>query len=1543
MIPPESPSSPPGPSRASDAPRRRVPRPVRIALRVVGGIVAVVVAILLLVVVALAIPGVRESLLARGLDVANDALPGELVAESAWPSWHDLRLDHVVWTADGDTLAEIRHLGLGVAVTPLLRKDVVVTKLELEGVRADVPAIQRAMPPAAPDTTRAAGSSGPPPFPRPGSVPGVPSIAVERLVIGVEAVHLDSAMRIEHLRLRAAADLRAGRAPTVRLDTLTVAAPAQDATLRRLTIDADRHALSGSGDVRVAGWPIGIDLSGTIGDREGTLALRARDLEPEPADSAGLDLDLSWRLDGDAVELETDATVWVPSTPRLARDPALSTLGELGRDYAGPEVRVHGRARVGGPLHASAEVTIPPLDWFDGAHLTARVHPDSGTTAHAEATIRDVRLVADADVAGEARSARAELTVRGTRWTEVLPDSLADTIRAQLDSAAVRLTARADDAGDGPALDVALNARVVTPSGTLDSLAVRVDRAGGATSPVRLRLRAGGFGHGVATAATVTGIPGLDAGPGDPIRARLAPIQVVDAVSRDSLGRSTVVGGLEVPGRPTLTVSGDATRIDVDGLRIDGDYGRIDVTGHAELPGRSELALHLAWPEPPLVVLAAAGSDSLRDALRAAWTAGDPTEVVLDAVATRDATSLSAELSGRLALPGPARFAALLPSANLDGLGPITGTLDASVEQAETMRFRAGIDLGETAWIDTFRIEAHGDTGTVAALDTLAIVIDDLAIRGGARVGDRLDGSLALRLAGLELVRRFVPTLEEDARASLALDVALAGTAEAPDVRAQLDAMANLAGVSAPSIEARARLHEGRLANSRVRLGPIDVGATRIDSVAVAYVPRPDGVGLLEGRMQLDVGALELGLHHEMELASLLDERRPGVVDVVTDSLAFRLLDDELQSQGPFRVTVHPDSGLVAIEDLDLRGSLGMIRGAGSSRPEASDLTLEARLTPERPEAFESVAGVWPSALTLRLDDLSDRELSIDLGAEGLSIGSQQDLTLGLRVRGQEGRLDGSLRVAGADSANPVIDLEADLPATWTRIPFSMTRVDSALDVDLSWNMLPLPSRIDPATIAERYLDGEAPDREPRISGQVHLHGSPANPTVEARTALTFHGWSRLERDVLRASARSDGEGVRIEVALVHDSLQVLTLKGRSGPISVAPGSSLLPEGTPIDLSLATDYIDLDRFAPLLPPSMDVAGTLELDATIKGNMPDLATEGTLDLNSVEVSLSDGSQAIASADIEIRGRTTRPELRGEIRIPQAVIRIPEEQPNLLPAEGTAILWDETTFATADSTAADSTGVGRRDVPPAPFVLPEGTALELAIRIPSRFWIRGRGLDVEMAGDLQVKLEDGMPTPVGSLRPVSGRLQLLGRTFRVQEGSVTFYGQDALDPTLDLGLRLELNDVEVRVSVTGTATAPELALSSTPEMPEGDIFSFLLFGERMDDLDSAQMGLLQDRALDVAQSYAAARLEAELGQRLGVDLVQIDDNSGDGEATTLTVGKYLSPKALVKLEQELGGSGESALHLEYQLIKRLFLETFVSRELSSGAEVSWSKNY
>ena len=76
--------------------------------------------------------------------------------------------------------------------------------------------------------------------------------------------------------------------------------------------------------------------------------------------------------------------------------------------------------------------------------------------------------------------------------------------------------------------------------------------------------------------------------------------------------------------------------------------------------------------------------------------------------------------------------------------------------------------------------------------------------------------------------------------------------------------------------------------------------------------------------------------------------------------------------------------------------------------------------------------------------------------------------------------------------------------------------------------------------------------------------------------------------------------------------------------------------------------------------------------------------------------------------------------------------------------------------------------------------------MTIEIPNSFWIRGQGLEVQLAGDLRTGLRDGVPRVVGELRALSGQLEVVGARLQLDRGLVTFYGGDTTNPSLDLEL-------------------------------------------------------------------------------------------------------------------------------------------------------------
>ena len=401
----------------------------------------------------------------------------------------------------------------------------------------------------------------------------------------------------------------------------------------------------------------------------------------------------------------------------------------------------------------------------------------------------------------------------------------------------------------------------------------------------------------------------------------------------------------------------------------------------------------------------------------------------------------------------------------------------------------------------------------------------------------------------------------------------------------------------------------------------------------------------------------------------------------------------------------------------------------------------------------------------------------------------------------------------------------------------------------------------------------------------------------------------------------------------VGDGSLLLPLVWAPGPPArpIAPGDSL-------DARMQASSLPLSDLNYLLAGALSLEGRLSLDLAAVGPPLDPRLSGGLSLADLKARLDDGTWVLASGNLRLGGHGRRPSVRGSVQIDQGVLVVPEVRPALLPAAGEATLWR---IAPADTSADERLAArlrpARADTAPA---LPP-LDLEIGLSVPAGFWIRGRGLDVELAGDLEARQREGVPAVLGELAAVRGQLTLLDRVFTVERGRAVFYGGAVIDPEIDLALSAQQDELLVRVLMTGTALQPDLRLTSEPEMAEGDIMARLVFGKPLDQLDETETGLVQDRAVSVAKSFATSRLEAMLSRQLGVDMLKLQTTAEGGRS--VMVGKYLSRRALLRYQQSLQSDQAFALGLEYWLARRLKLETSLSRVEQSGLDLNWSRDY
>src|SRR6185437_5921251 len=90
----------------------------------------------------------------------------------------------------------------------------------------------------------------------------------------------------------------------------------------------------------------------------------------------------------------------------------------------------------------------------------------------------------------------------------------------------------------------------------------------------------------------------------------------------------------------------------------------------------------------------------------------------------------------------------------------------------------------------------------------------------------------------------------------------------------------------------------------------------------------------------------------------------------------------------------------------------------------------------------------------------------------------------------------------------------------------------------------------------------------------------------------------------------------------------------------------------------------------------------------------------------------------------------------------------------------------------------------DAPPKPAGKP-GPAVNMTLNLTitaREVFVRGRGLDADLAGDIRVGGTSADPLPSGGLRLQRGTFSLVGQTLTFSEGTVDFIGAGITDPAL-----------------------------------------------------------------------------------------------------------------------------------------------------------------
>ncbi|WP_439123689.1 translocation/assembly module TamB domain-containing protein [Marivita sp.] len=206
-------------------------------------------------------------------------------------------------------------------------------------------------------------------------------------------------------------------------------------------------------------------------------------------------------------------------------------------------------------------------------------------------------------------------------------------------------------------------------------------------------------------------------------------------------------------------------------------------------------------------------------------------------------------------------------------------------------------------------------------------------------------------------------------------------------------------------------------------------------------------------------------------------------------------------------------------------------------------------------------------------------------------------------------------------------------------------------------------------------------------------------------------------------------------------------------------------------------------------------------------------------------------------------------------------------------------------------------------------PSSTRLDLTLTAPGQVFVRGRGLDAELAGQLRLTGPTSDIIPQGGFELVRGRLDILNQRFVLDEGRIQMSG--SFNPVLRFVAETDANGITVLVILDGPASSPDITFSSSPELPEDEVLAQLLFGRDLSNLSALQ-------ALELANAVATLAGRGGIGLlsrlRDGFGLDYLDVSQTEDGGTAVRAGKYISDNVYSDVVVESGGRTEINLNLD-----------------------------
>lgn len=635
-------------------------------------------------------------------------------------------------------------------------------------------------------------------------------------------------------------------------------------------------------------------------------------------------------------------------------------------------------------------------------------------------------------------------------------------------------------------------------------------------------------------------------------------------------------------------------------------------------------------------------------------------------------------------------------------------------------------------------------------------------------------------------------------------------------------------------------------------------------------------------------------------LSGLVD----GTVAIAATGLELGIapLDRLLADISTLDLSVLRDESGTELRSLDLRAGALMLKASGKIASVGSALVARIDLA----DIGAALPG-WGGAVSLDGTYTGTADLG-RITVKGTGTGLAGGTAIIDRVLDGESQLaaeialrDGRLIVETANLATPQLSIAVvgDLEAADQTLEVEADLTDLGLIVD----GLRGPLRVAGQVVQDGA--GFLLDLSARGPGQVDgaLTGRIAETFSTADLALVGSGQAGLA-NLLLAPRTLDGP-LQYDLRLSGP----LSLASLSGRVSLSDGRLTDPNlGFAVEAIEATAVLQNGGANVAATSRLSTGGVIRVEGPVSLSAP-FAADLSVALEQLRLFDPELYDATASGAIRLEGPLTGgAAISGSVVLASAELRVPDST-----VGGIGTIPDITHLAepaevrrTRERAGLLGTDVGTdaRRGGAAPF------ALDLTISAPNRIFLRGRGLDAELGGEIRLTGTSAAIVPFGAFSLIRGRLDILGRRLVLDQADLALEG--SFVPVLTISASRESEGITSFVRIKGAADEPTVTFTSNPELPQEDVIARLLFDRGLDSISVLQAVQLAN-AVAVLAGKSGAGVINQL--RTGFGLDDLDVTTAADGTTAVTVGKYLSEN--IYTEVEVGQSGQSRVNLNLDI--------------------------